>query len=138
LLQSTIDSLCLAQPSVHVRTTRLSHPTVLTGNGQKLIYGSGVPAPWNAASTPPVAATPTVNKPKDGTVNGISNNNKPKETPKTLPDATLFATWDYDKKDFRQPLVPGRRGRVGSVQGGSSNVLALGLGSRVRSGTKVG
>jgi hypothetical protein len=47
-----------------------------------------------------------------------------KEKEATLRDAMLFATWDYEKKDFRQGLVTGRRlrgsGALGSGVGGSS------------------
>jgi hypothetical protein len=48
-----------------------------------------------------------------------------------LPDARLYATWDYDPKDFRVPLrsTTQTRGRMGSVQGGSG-VISLALGPR--------
>ena len=50
--------------------------------------------------------------PKDSTA---SNNNGPAKP--LLPDARLYATWDYDTKDFRVAIAPlGRtRSRMGSL-----------------------
>jgi len=103
-----------------MRTTRLSHPPVLTGTDRKLIYGSGIPAPWNT-STPSTASTSTGTIGKGSKENGSMNL---KEKEPTLRDAMLFATWDYEKKDFRQGLVAGRRLR------GSGGTLGSGVGSR--------
>ncbi|KAH9921105.1 uncharacterized protein B0H18DRAFT_1021908 [Fomitopsis serialis] len=99
--------------SVYGRATRLTHPPILQRGSQRLTYGPGVNAPWNTnAPTPPAA--PLMNaKGKDTGVNGVT---KAGETSvKTLSDARLYATWDYEQKRFHEPLVP-RRGRIGSMQ----------------------
>jgi hypothetical protein len=60
----------------------------------------------------------------------VDSNNK-----SALPDARLFATWEYEPKDYRIPLAPtGRsRGRVGSVQGGGGTIsLAIGRNKGVK------
>lgn len=33
----------------------------------------------------------------------------------TLPDAQMFATWDYETKQYSEPLGAGRRGRVSAA-----------------------
>lgn len=55
-----------------------------------------------------------------------------------LPDARLYATWDYEPKDFRVPLVsaPRNRGRIGSVQGGSGVISLAGLSGKGRTVSK--
>lgn len=132
----------LPQTSVHSRTSRLAHPSVLVNNGQKLVYGSGVPAPWNStAGTPPQTPAPPAasGKGKEGPIaNGILGDKGKALTlvKPALPDALLYATWDYDKKDYRQPLPPGRRVRAGSIQANSNPVLTLNMGSRSRQGSQ--
>ena len=107
---------------------------------KQLIYGNGTAAPWNANTAPladAIPPTPIVGKSKD--INGLTNG-KVKEPPAkaTLPDARLYATWDYEQKSFKVPLAPAprNRGRMGSIQGGSG-VISLGLAGG-RSGKKVG
>ncbi|KAG5641226.1 hypothetical protein DXG03_005692 [Asterophora parasitica] len=105
-------------PTVLSRTTRLSHPPPLQRGPKLLVYGGGVPAPWNANALPPADAppgTPALSKPKDKDKER-EERDEPKEKP-ALPDARLYATWEVESKDFRVPLVV-RRGRVGSVQHG--------------------
>lgn len=103
-----------------------------------LVYGAGVPAPWNANALPPADAppsTPATAKAKDkGAVNGLASKGEVLVKP-ALPDARLYATWEYEPKDFRVPLAPTvrNRGRMGSVQGGSG-VISLALGPRARAG----
>ncbi|KZT03328.1 uncharacterized protein LAESUDRAFT_744694 [Laetiporus sulphureus 93-53] len=98
---------------VYSRVTRLTHPPVLQRGTQRLVYGPGVSAPWNTNAPPTPPAPPNAGKGKEG-VNGVS---KDAETPsKPLPDARLYATWDYEQKRFHEPLIV-RRGR-GSVQAG--------------------
>lgn len=41
-----------------------------------------------------------------GTVNGQDASSF------TLPDAQMFATWDYETKQYSEPLGAGRRGRA--------------------------
>ncbi|KAF8200356.1 hypothetical protein BJ912DRAFT_1029788 [Pholiota molesta] len=112
-------------PTILTRTSRLSHPPVLTRGSKPLLYGHGIAAPWNAnaVSTGPdgnILPTPLASKPKDGPMEVVV---KP-----LLPDARLFATWDYEAKDFRVPLNPVVKGRtrMGSVQGAGSGVISLG------------
>ena len=33
----------------------------------------------------------------------------------SLPDAQMFATWDYETKQYSEPLGAGRRGRVSAT-----------------------
>jgi Wiskott-Aldrich syndrome protein len=72
-------------------------------------------------------------KPKEG-INGMSGKSEESPVKPVLPDARLYATWDYDAKDFRVPLGSNTRarGRMGSVQGGSG-VISLALGPRGKS-----
>lgn len=101
------------------RTTRLAHPPVLQRGNQKLYYGTGVSAPWNSSAS--VAPPPPGAKGKeDGVVNGRGN-----EPPTfTLPDAQMFATWDFEAKRQQEPLVV-RRGRGVTTSG-----LTLSVGNR--------
>lgn len=64
-----------------------------------------------------------------------------------LPDARLYATWDYEVKDFRAPIASHGhgakfRGRLGSIAGAggtsSSGTITLGPGGRSgRAGSKI-
>ncbi|CAA7261949.1 unnamed protein product [Cyclocybe aegerita] len=117
-------------PAILARTSRLSHPPILYRGTKPLIYGSGTPAPWNANAISvggdAVPTTPATSKPKDAPgANGKDSPEKP-----VLPDARLFATWDYDTKDFKAPLVPRGRARMGSMQASGSGVISLPMSSR--------
>ena len=110
--------LTSSQPAILNRSTRLSHPPVLTRGSRPLTYGTGVPAPWNSNPVPPLDAngvppTPITTKAKDA-VKGEDTK------PPAIPDAILFPTWDYDTKDYRVPLSR-HRTRVGSVNAGSGS-----------------
>ncbi|KAF4612033.1 hypothetical protein D9613_003808 [Agrocybe pediades] len=119
--------------TILTRTSRLSHPPVLHRGNKPLIYGNGIAAPWNANAVPPGP---------DGAPGTTPSTSKSKETPSTnakespvkpvFPDARLFATWDYDTKDFRIPLHPSARvrNRVGSIQAGGSGLISLPLSAR--------
>lgn len=88
------------QPAIQARTSRLSHPPVLYRGTKAVVYGAGIPAPWNSNPTLQEGiAVPAKDKAKDGT--------KP-----LLPDAKLYATWDYDSKDFRVAIAPSARPRT--------------------------
>ncbi|KAG7442800.1 uncharacterized protein BT62DRAFT_982303 [Guyanagaster necrorhizus] len=78
------------------RTSKLSNPPVMTVDSKQLIYGVGIPAPWNSSS-----ATTTTTDPTTG---------KKEEKPCAVPDAKLFATWDSETKNYREPLGRGRQG----------------------------
>lgn len=114
------------------RTSRLSHPPILYRGTKPLTYGQGIPAPWNgnpesAAQPPP---TPVVAKPataKDALPNGKDKDkDKDKDssgqakTSAALPDARLYATWDYEPKDYRVPLPMPSRSRNRIAPGASS------------------
>lgn len=121
-------------PAILTRTSRLSHPPVLQRGSKLLVYGPGVPAPWNANSPTPADANPPLSaKLKEG-INGTSGKSEDSPVKPVLPDARLYATWDYEPKDFRVPLASTTRtrGRMGSVQGGSG-VISLALGPRGKS-----
>ncbi|KAJ7802183.1 hypothetical protein B0H14DRAFT_3781348 [Mycena olivaceomarginata] len=95
-------------PAVYARVTRLAHPPPLARGSKILKYGQGAPAPWNAGTTGAGA---------DGDGDGGKG-----EEDKKIPDARVYATWEYESKDFRvgikkprgpavqqQPPQPGRR-----------------------------
>ncbi|KAJ8588598.1 hypothetical protein M405DRAFT_768872 [Rhizopogon salebrosus TDB-379] len=104
-------------PSVLARTVRLAHPPVLQRGNQKLYYGTGISAPWNSSAP---SAPPGAKGKDDGTANGRGN-----EPPTfTLPDAQMFATWDFEAKRPQESLVV-RRGRGGPASG-----LTLSVGGR--------
>jgi hypothetical protein len=52
---------------------------------------------------------------------------------RTIPDARLHATWDYETKRYNEILPVGRRGRMNSMSG-----LTLSIGGRAPSDNKVG
>ncbi|KAF8966948.1 hypothetical protein BDZ97DRAFT_1806041 [Flammula alnicola] len=119
-------------PAILTRTSRLSHPPVLHRGNKPLIYGSGIPAPWNAnavtSGPDSVLPTPLTSKPKEApSANGKESPVKP-----VLPDARLYATWDYEQKDFKVPLtpLPRSRNRMGSIQASGSGVISLPMASR--------
>ncbi|OAX40749.1 hypothetical protein K503DRAFT_582661 [Rhizopogon vinicolor AM-OR11-026] len=104
-------------PSVLARTTRLAHPPVLQRGNQKLYYGTGISAPWNSSAS---GGPPGAKGKDDGVPNGRGN-----EPPTfTLPDAQMFATWDFEAKRPQEPLVV-RRGRGLPAAG-----LTLSMGNR--------
>ncbi|KAG9312596.1 hypothetical protein JVU11DRAFT_6993 [Chiua virens] len=86
------------------RTTRLTHPPILQRGSQKLHYGSGVPAPWNSSLS--MSATQGGKGGEDG-----GTHHGQDASSFTLPDAHMFATWDYEAKHHQEPLGAGRRGR---------------------------
>jgi len=102
---------------------------------QRLLYGSGVNAPWNSnAGLPAVVSTPTAAKLKDALApNGLGLTNGKESLARTIPDARLHATWDYETKRYNEVLSVGRRGRLNSMSG-----LTLSLGGRSQSESKVG
>lgn len=104
--------------TVQARTTRLTHPPVLQRGSQKLIYGPGISAPWNSslASGGGPAGQQQQQQPSKQSSKGGEDNTSAngKETPAfSLPDAQMFATWDYEVKRYQDPLS--RRGRVVGV-----------------------
>ncbi|KAG0699219.1 hypothetical protein DFH29DRAFT_983615 [Suillus ampliporus] len=95
-------------PSVLARTTRLVHPPVLQRGSQKLYYGAA-------------SGAPTGTKGKDDTTaNGRGN----APLTFTLPDAQMFATWNFEAKRPQESLVV-RRGRGAPASG-----LTLSVGNR--------
>ncbi|KAH9948449.1 hypothetical protein B0H21DRAFT_733342 [Amylocystis lapponica] len=122
--------------SVHTRTTRLTHPPVLQRGPQKLLYGPGVNAAWNRSAAGTPAAPPGATKSKDGQgLNGLSNGKDAAPPPQAaLPDARLFATWNYEPKRFNEPIAT-RRGRMASMHG--ATVMGIPAG-RAGSESRVG
>jgi hypothetical protein len=98
---------------VIARTTRLIPPPPLLRNDQKLLYGPPVPAPWNSTSA--VGEGKGVKGAKD-------NEEDEEEEDRVISDAHLFATWDYDPKDFRASLPMARRGSK-MVFGGANGTV---------------
>ncbi|KAJ7145926.1 hypothetical protein C8R44DRAFT_4720 [Mycena epipterygia] len=79
-------------PPIYARVTRLGHPPPLARGAKLLKYGPGVPAPWNAPE----------DKEKD-----VAKERDPREA--KMPDARVYATWEYETKDYRSVM---RRPRV--------------------------
>ncbi|PIL25932.1 hypothetical protein GSI_11685 [Ganoderma sinense ZZ0214-1] len=106
---------------VYTRTVRIGHPPVLSRGTQKLTYGSGVYASWNASFSPapPTTAAPGKGKETNGLTNG-KEKEKEQEATRPLPDARLYATWNYEQKRFDEPLI--MRRRMGGVAGGIGGV----------------
>lgn len=107
---------------MYSRATRLSHPPPLYREGrgdenQRLLYGSGVNAPWNTnGGISAVASTPTTVKTKEGEVSESMTNGKG-VLARIIPDARLYTTWDYEVKRHNEAIPVTRRGRVGSMSG---------------------
>ncbi|KAG6855968.1 hypothetical protein H0H87_008909 [Tephrocybe sp. NHM501043] len=95
------------------RTSRLTHPPPLQRGTKLLVYGSGVPAPWNANAVPPVE--------------GGADEEKEKKEKAALGDARLYATWEVENKDFRVGIAPPPRrgGRAGSLAEISRNTSVI-------------
>ncbi|KAF8512095.1 hypothetical protein BU17DRAFT_54245 [Hysterangium stoloniferum] len=85
------------------RTTRILPPPPLERNDQKLLYGPPIPAPWNLNGNVGEGKGQKGGKDKD------KNEEEEDEADRVLADAHLFATWDYDTKDFRAISTSGRR-----------------------------
>lgn len=103
-----------------------------------LTYGPGIPAPWNSntnigpdgisAGGPLASKDAAVANGKDGPARQL------------MPDARLFATWDYDTKDFRVPLASSARSRSrmssmtlqSAVGGVGLNVISLPVPTRTK------
>ncbi|KAF9029534.1 hypothetical protein BDZ89DRAFT_1065316 [Hymenopellis radicata] len=80
---------------IYSRASRITHPPVLVADNNALTYGPGIPAPWNTGNST------------------ASGDGKKEDAPPVLPDARLFATWDSETKNFREPLKGrGNRGKV--------------------------
>ncbi|KAJ8074824.1 hypothetical protein PM082_019149 [Marasmius tenuissimus] len=115
-------------PNIVSRTSRLTHPPVLYRGTKQLVYGSGNPAPWNTAHVAPST------DPREGADGAVVNNTAKGEAP-AMQNARLYATWDYEPKDYKAPLPPHlKRTKVGAGQG-----VGLAVGGRGRStSTKTG
>ncbi|KIJ60429.1 hypothetical protein HYDPIDRAFT_98718 [Hydnomerulius pinastri MD-312] len=115
--------------SVLARTSRLTHPPILQRGSQKLYYGSGVPAPWNSS---PFGASGAQGGKGGDDSNSMANG---REAPSfTLPDAQMFATWEYEAKHCQEPLFAGRRGRTSGLASGTPTLsLSLGRPSKATS-----
>lgn len=122
ILQCTpLLTISYLQHNVISRTTRLFHPLALTQDNKKLTYGPGISAPWNTGTAAAAATTPTL-------PNGAKKEKEKDAPPKALPDARLYATWNWERKSFREPL-PRRPSRMGTVQLSGT----IGNGRRARS-----
>ncbi|KAH7885876.1 hypothetical protein F5I97DRAFT_1809135 [Phlebopus sp. FC_14] len=105
--------------SVLARTSRLTHPPILQRGTQRLFYGPGISAPWNSSSSGPGG--------KAIEDSSTMANGRGAEAPAfTLPEAQMFATWEYEVKHFNEPL--GRRGRTSSSIPSGAPTLSLSLG----------
>ncbi|KAJ7046677.1 hypothetical protein C8F04DRAFT_1061335 [Mycena alexandri] len=86
-------------PAVYARVTRLTHPMPLTRGNKTLKYGSGVAAPWNAVAGAGGSESRNANGDEGG-----EGHAKEKEKEKRIPDARVYATWEYETKDFKAGL----------------------------------
>ena len=84
-------------------------------SNEKLFYGTGVPAPWNNNNrkSQPTLTNASGKKGKDNATNGKGSEAKATTggDKGEVVDATLYATWDWDRKDYRIPLPPSKKGR---------------------------
>ena len=80
-------------------------------------------APWNSTNNP--TQQQPVNKDKK-TVETLQNGKIKEEAPPSLPDAQFWATWDFEHKNFREPLSFKKRvgGAVQSSSGMNLNPRA--------------
>ena len=118
----------------------MTYPPILNRGAQKLTYGPGIAAPWNSGPTPPLPSTTPIPNGVKGANSATVKNEEKDAPPKPLPDARLYATWNWEEKSYREPLLPpARRPRVGSVQlgmpgvGGGIGAGVVGNGKRARS-----
>ncbi|KAF4588952.1 hypothetical protein EYR40_010508 [Pleurotus pulmonarius] len=104
-------------PAILTRTSRLSHPGIITRGAQKFTYGAGLPAPWNGGANSVSSANggkskgSKGNKDKSGVDKEDFDDDEKGDAggrevvqSAALPDARMFATWDAEKKDYRTPL----------------------------------
>ncbi|PPR02830.1 hypothetical protein CVT24_002227 [Panaeolus cyanescens] len=122
-------------PQIHTRTTRLSHPPVLHRGTKPLLYGAGIPAPWNMNALPDGPSAPGAPPPTPKDKDGGEKDSSDKAAKPLLPDARLYATWDHETKDFKVPLTSHRpvahgRSRLGSIQTGSGGITLPGSRSK--------
>ena len=108
----------------------MSHPPVLHRGSKALVYGPGSPAPWNSNLPGQEGNGTGGSLPKDSST--ANSNGAPKPL---LPDARLYATWDYDTKDFRVAIAPlaRTRSRMGSLNpqsAGGTGLISLPVASR--------
>lgn len=94
-----LDANGYLQKPIYNRATRSHPPPPLQRDQRKLTYGMGVPAVWNSAPEEKgkEKAKPIKKDPESNSENG--NGIK-------LVDALMYATWDWDVKDFRATLGP--------------------------------
>ena len=86
---------------------------------EKFHYGQAIPAPWNSSADSQIAC---IGKTKEKNGKGKANDEeddkrhdqKDKED-NALPDAMLFATWDWETHDFRQSIPHHKHSRMGSL-----------------------
>jgi hypothetical protein len=85
---------------------------VLTRGTQKLTYGPAINAPWNSSlqplATPAGGVGPTLANGATGKDDATTKGKDGKDSAPKIPDARLYATWDYEQKHFWEPLPLGR------------------------------
>ncbi|KAJ7767467.1 hypothetical protein DFH07DRAFT_915704 [Mycena maculata] len=81
-------------PPIYARVTRLTHPSVLARGPKLLTYGPGVPAPWNSPAT------------ANGVGAGADGEGAKERDAREarIPDARMYATWEYETKDFKSVM----------------------------------
>ena len=104
----------IEQVNVLSRATRLNPPPPLvnSSSGEKFLYGTGVPAPWNSNTPNQAAAASGPKKKGKGGGDDDDDDEKDKEKESLLGDAVLLATWDWEAHDFRMPPVHAKRPRA--------------------------
>ncbi|KIY47643.1 hypothetical protein FISHEDRAFT_74447 [Fistulina hepatica ATCC 64428] len=134
--ESRLHSLARAvlNPALQTRTTKLTHPSLLKlPSGRELVYGNGIPAPWNRPpGSAPIKTPVKIENKGKGKGKAVAKSKTTSKRPRddddydydddedddliyrdeeeedapaqALPDAILWATWDWTKKDYRHPL----------------------------------
>jgi len=110
-------------PALYSRATKLQAPPLQVGATERFTYGPGVPAPWNSNNSAAPAESSGKNKdPANGHRDGSSKGEAKSDA---VADATLYATWDWETKDYRLPISHTKSRRAGSfsIGGGAPNGL---------------
>lgn len=113
------------QPALYSRATKLLPPPLQTSATERFVYGPGVPAPWNSSNSAATAVAEGSGKNKELANGQKDGSSKGEAKPDVVPDATLYATWDWEMKDYRLPINHPKNKRAGSfsIGGGPPNGL---------------
>ncbi|KAG8964411.1 hypothetical protein FRC03_001812 [Tulasnella sp. 419] len=155
-LQSNLSKLAkeLLAPGFYSRTTQLPPPPPLLASAtisinsdpgptqsqpqmEPVLYSKPIMAPWNSEAASSVGDKDDEDggKPSLKKKNRKGNEKAGADGAASLPDAKLYATWDWTSKEWTEPLVA-RRGRMDSFSLGG-NTSSSGAGAAAWVGSPV-